>query len=68
MHRVRQHQCRHWYWLNTTYACGGVATDKGGIIVDACPIYRRWKGRPLEQVMEDLRRRRQLVDVRPLSD
>lgn len=32
-----------WYWYNTPWACGGVKVAKG-LIVDACPIYRKMIG------------------------
>lgn len=35
---------RRLYWLNTTYACGAVYV-RDGVIVRACPIYTRHRGR-----------------------
>jgi hypothetical protein len=47
-----------WFWLDTTYACGGVAADAAGIVREAAPIYRRVAmGRPLNDVIRAMRRR-----------
>jgi hypothetical protein len=37
------------YQLTTTYACGGLVVIDG-VVVDACPIYRRFAGHTLEDV------------------
>ena len=54
---------RRWYWINTTYACGGLATDARGFIVIACPIYRRWQGQPLERLLAYLKQRQRLIEL-----
>lgn len=46
-----------WFWLDTTYACGAVVANEEGVIVDACPIYRRFRGLPLNRVIIELRKR-----------
>lgn len=32
-----------WYWVDTGWACGGVAVCDTRI-VDSCPIFRKWVG------------------------
>lgn len=44
-----------WFWLNTTYACGGVAV-KEKVFVDACPIYRWMIGKTVKEVVSYLQR------------
>ncbi len=50
------------WWLNTTYACGGVIVRSGNI-VDACPIYRRWVGQPLTKLVNALKRKGQFIEI-----
>jgi hypothetical protein len=65
---INAHHClRWWYWLNTTYARGGVAVREGKIM-DACPIYRRWKGQSLERMLAYLKQRRQFIELVALYD
>jgi hypothetical protein len=45
-----------WFWIDTTYACAGVATDETGTVVDAAPIYRRrFMGRNINYAIRELR-------------
>jgi hypothetical protein len=44
------------YWLNTTYACGGVLVDTGGRVTGACPIYHWMIGQPWSAALAYLRR------------
>jgi hypothetical protein len=51
-----------WFWINTTYACGGVATDEKGTVIDAAPIYRkRFMGRFINDVLSNLREQGKLL-------
>jgi hypothetical protein len=46
------HDTLHWFWVSTTFGCGGVACDDDGIVVDAAPIYRRTAmGRHINDVL-----------------
>lgn len=46
----------HAFWLATTFACGLVAIDAAGIVVETCPIYRRrMLGKPFRAVLRRLR-------------
>jgi hypothetical protein len=57
-----------WYWLNTVRACGGVRTNKKGIIIDACPYYKKWLiGRHIDEVVATLSKKRQLISYKPLG-
>ena len=38
------------WWLDIGAACGGVITDKDGIIIDSCPYFRFLRGKHIEQV------------------
>lgn len=49
-----------WYWLNTTYACGGIRVADG-LIVEACPIYRKWLGKPMLEIIAYLATEDKLV-------
>jgi len=42
------------FWFNTTYACGAVICNANGIITDACPIYRKWRGRHFRWLISHL--------------
>jgi hypothetical protein len=55
-----------WFWLNTTYACGAVVTNSQGVIVSACPIYLKFKGRHINDVIRGLRRNRTLREWKTL--
>ena len=44
------------FLLDTSYACGVVAAqEETGVVVAACPIYRRFVGQPLNAVIRRLR-------------
>ena len=40
------------FWVLTNIACGGVEVEYG-VVTKTCPIYRRWKGLPWEEVKKD---------------
>ena len=46
-----------WLWLDTSYACGGIAVQ-GDRVVAACPIYRRFMGQHVGRVLDELKRKR----------
>jgi len=49
----------HWVSLDTTYACGGIKiVANTGYIVEACPIYRRFEGRFLKDVIAELQKKK----------
>lgn len=54
-----------WYWLNTTYACGGIRV-LNGLVVEACPIYRKWLGKPILGIIAYLVTEDQLVLSTPV--
>lgn len=57
-----------WFWLDTPYACGGLWTDAAGIVRGGCPIYAKyWTGRPLNDVIQELRRRGRFREWRELA-
>lgn len=43
-----------WY-LNTTYACGGIIT-RDGVVIKTCPIYKKFLGRTIAQITEIYRK------------
>ena len=49
------------YWLNTSYACGGIFV-KNKTVIKACPIYKWMKGKSLEYVVSYLKRKGTLID------
>lgn len=52
-----------WLWLNTPWACGGVACDAAGVVRECAPIFRRTcMGRPLNAVIRRWRRVGQRVE------
>ena len=55
------------YWLNTTYACGGIVI-KEDLIIDSCPIYQWMRGHTLGYVLQYLRREKRLIDCVKVTD
>ena len=47
------------YWLNTTYACGGIICEEG-LVIEAAPIYRWMTGKRFAACLQYLRREEQL--------
>ncbi len=56
-----------WCWLDTTYACGGVAVDRQGIVARAAPIYGRFMGWRLSRVIDYLEAQRRLLGWKVLA-
>lgn len=38
------------WWVDTRWACGGVLTDQAGTIVDGAPVFRRLRGRRIQEL------------------
>jgi hypothetical protein len=55
-----------WFVVTTTYASGNVAVDQYDRIAKAPPVFRRWVGSPMGNMLGVMRRRRTLVSVKPL--
>lgn len=64
---IRQAVTMIWFWINTTYACGGVATDEDGIVRQTCPIYRWMLKQPLNDCIKYLRRKGQFREWKRLT-
>jgi hypothetical protein len=46
------------YQITTSFAVGGIlVSDKTGVVIEAAPIFRRYEGRLLENVVADVERR-----------
>ncbi|MFQ5668558.1 MAG: hypothetical protein ACE5I7_19305 [Candidatus Binatia bacterium] len=56
------------YRLVTTYAVGLVVVDQFGMITGTAPIFQRFKGRALDRVRDELKRRGRFVSLEPLLD
>lgn len=52
------------FWLNTTYACAGVTTDKWGVIIETAPIYKKFKSRKITEVVKELVETKKLLDIK----
>lgn len=47
-----------WFWFdNGSTACGALATDENGVVRHSCPYYWRYRGKDLNEVILDLRKR-----------
>jgi len=57
-----------WFWLNTTYACGGISVDVLGKIRDTPPIYSWMRGKRLSLVLSYLEGKNHLLAVQKLED
>jgi hypothetical protein len=63
---VRQTGGAFWFVVTTTYASGYVSLDYHDRITYTDPVYRRWVGSPMENMLGVMRRRGTLVSVKPL--
>lgn len=52
---MRPPPVRLWFWFDDGFACGALATDGGGIIVDGAPIFLKWRGHHLNDHVRRLR-------------
>lgn len=43
------------YWIECTYCCVGIETDKKGTIINAAPIIRWSMGKNIEYILDYLR-------------
>ena len=55
------------YWFNTNYACGLVSTNKDGVVVETCPIYRWMNGKYLRDITRMLKMRGQYIEMIKLN-
>lgn len=51
-----EHEREKLYWLNTSYACGGLIV-KNNLITDAAPIYKWMKGKTVGYVINYLKKK-----------
>ena len=56
-----------WFWLNTTYACGAIITNEGGIIINSCPIYRVYVGQKIQKIIKYLKKSNCFIDIQPIE-
>lgn len=45
------------HWIHTTYCCAVVDVNDHGVIVWTAPIFRKYKGWPIESMLGALRRK-----------
>ena len=53
----------HLYWLNTTYACGGIFV-RNNIIIRSCPIYTNLRGISLSTIKKS----RKFISIKKIHD
>jgi len=56
------------YYINTTYACGGIVVGQNGIISVTCPIYKWMKDKPFREVLESLKWQKKLINCKKVSE
>ena len=54
------------YWLNVTYACGFVGVLNGKV-VETCPIFKWMIGKSWENVLINLKSKKQFLEFRELE-
>ena len=49
------------WWINTTWACGGVVVESSGFIIETCPIFNKFRCGNIVEILTQLRGKGQLI-------
>jgi len=56
-----------WYWVDTSYACGGIKVNDKNIIVYTAPIFMKFKGWHFDSLIDWWKKKGVIKTYAPLK-